>query len=145
MITPDAIVAEARAWLGTPFHHQQSLKGVGCDCIGLVAGVAEALGVPEAAAWKADPLFRGYGREPNPRRLLEACAKYLDEIPLQAVRLGDILQFTFVREPMHFAIVSQLDPRYVVHSYSRAARVVENGAKASFWKLLRAYRYKGLA
>jgi type IV pilus assembly protein PilB len=25
------IVAEARAWIGTPYRHQGSLKGVGCD------------------------------------------------------------------------------------------------------------------
>ena len=33
------IVATARSWLGTPYHHQASLRGVGCDCLGLVRGV----------------------------------------------------------------------------------------------------------
>jgi len=33
------IVEAARAWLGTPYHHQASLRGVGCDCLGLVRGV----------------------------------------------------------------------------------------------------------
>jgi cell wall-associated NlpC family hydrolase len=32
--TREAVIAEARTWLGTPWHHQASLKGVGCDCIG---------------------------------------------------------------------------------------------------------------
>ena len=31
-------IAEARSWLGTSFHHQASVKGVGCDCIGLIKG-----------------------------------------------------------------------------------------------------------
>jgi NlpC/P60 family putative phage cell wall peptidase len=45
---PD-IVAIARGWLGTPYRHQASLKGVGCDCLGLVRGVyAEAYGRPAA-------------------------------------------------------------------------------------------------
>jgi len=35
----DAIVSEAREWLGTPWQHQASLKGVACDCVGLVRGV----------------------------------------------------------------------------------------------------------
>ena len=26
-------------WIGTPYRHQASLKGVGCDCLGLVRGV----------------------------------------------------------------------------------------------------------
>ena len=34
-----AHVASARGWLGTPYHHQASLKGVGCDCLGLLRGV----------------------------------------------------------------------------------------------------------
>ena len=38
-LTRDAIVAEARSWIGTRYRHQASLKGVGCDCLGLVRGV----------------------------------------------------------------------------------------------------------
>ena len=33
------IVTAARAWIGTPYRHQGSLNGVGCDCLGLVRGV----------------------------------------------------------------------------------------------------------
>ena len=35
----DDIVAAARGWIGTPYLHQASLKGVGSDCLGLVRGV----------------------------------------------------------------------------------------------------------
>ena len=41
-ITRSLIVAETRAWIGTPYRHQASLKGVGCDCLGLVRGVWRA-------------------------------------------------------------------------------------------------------
>ena len=34
-----AILAEALSWVGTPYRHQGSRKGVGCDCLGLVLGV----------------------------------------------------------------------------------------------------------
>ena len=37
------ILSEARDWLGTPYRHQASLKGAGCDCLGLVRGVWRAL------------------------------------------------------------------------------------------------------
>jgi NlpC/P60 family putative phage cell wall peptidase len=37
------ILEEARSWIGTPYQHQASLKGVGCDCIGLVRGVWRAV------------------------------------------------------------------------------------------------------
>lgn len=33
------IVGSARRWLGTRFLHQASVKGLGCDCLGLVRGV----------------------------------------------------------------------------------------------------------
>src|SRR5215470_3685481 len=33
------IITLARGWIGTPYRHQASLKGVGCDCLGLLRGV----------------------------------------------------------------------------------------------------------
>ena len=36
---PDRIITAARGWLGTPYHDQASLRGVGCDCLGLARGV----------------------------------------------------------------------------------------------------------
>jgi NlpC/P60 family putative phage cell wall peptidase len=43
MIDRAAIVAEARTWIGTLYHHQASVKGIGCDCLGLVREVWRAL------------------------------------------------------------------------------------------------------
>jgi hypothetical protein len=45
MITRKQIICEARKWIGTPFHKQASLIGIGCDCVGLIIGVARALGI----------------------------------------------------------------------------------------------------
>lgn len=28
----ESVVAEARSWVGTPYHSNASLKGIGCDC-----------------------------------------------------------------------------------------------------------------
>jgi cell wall-associated NlpC family hydrolase len=44
---PTVILAEARQWLGTPYRHQASTRGVACDCLGLVRGVWRALHGPE--------------------------------------------------------------------------------------------------
>ena len=41
------IVAAARRWVGTPYRHQASLAGVGCDCLGLVRGVWREVIGPE--------------------------------------------------------------------------------------------------
>ncbi len=58
IITSSAIVAAARLWLGTPYRHQASLRGVGTDCLGLVRGVwREVIGEepqslpPYSASW----------------------------------------------------------------------------------------------
>lgn len=34
------IVAEALSWVGTPYHHQAMVKGVGVDCAQLLVGIA---------------------------------------------------------------------------------------------------------
>lgn len=33
------IVDRARAWIGTPYVDRQSVRGVGCDCLGLIRGL----------------------------------------------------------------------------------------------------------
>jgi hypothetical protein len=44
------IIAEARSWIGTPYAHQASVKGIGCDCLGLVRGVWRVNGRRRAPA-----------------------------------------------------------------------------------------------
>ena len=46
-VTRQAIVSEARGWIGTPYQHQASLIDVGTDCLGLVRGVWRAVIGPE--------------------------------------------------------------------------------------------------
>ncbi|MEM9784295.1 MAG: hypothetical protein AAF899_17690 [Pseudomonadota bacterium] len=75
-------LAEARAWIGTPYVRQGALCGVGADCIGLVRGVYGALmGVrpPSVPGWRGDwaadktaPLRQAARRFLNPCPLEEA-------------------------------------------------------------------------
>ena len=64
------IVAAARSWIGTPYRHQASLRGVGCDCLGLLRGVwREVVGdEPEAA-----PAYSRDWAEASGREALLAC------------------------------------------------------------------------
>lgn len=41
------IVTEAESWLGTPYHHQAKLKGVGVDCCNLILAIAENCDIVE--------------------------------------------------------------------------------------------------
>lgn len=136
----DEIVDEARTWIGARYHHQGRTKA-GVDCIGLIGGVASALGLPEAAQWAADREAQGYGREPEPELLAKLCARYLDKIEVAGV--GDILLLVVppVIAPRHFAIVTGLDPLYVVHAYARSRKVVETSLP-SYMTIAGAFRYR---
>jgi NlpC/P60 family putative phage cell wall peptidase len=92
MIAREAIVATARSWVGTPYHHQASLKGVGCDCLGLIRGVWRELLGPEPEAMPA--YTRDWGDATGSEPLLAAALKHL--VPLADAKLaqpGDVLVF----------------------------------------------------
>ena len=60
---PDRVIAAARVWLGTPYHDQASLKGVGCDCLGLARGVwREVVG---SEPFPIPPYSRDWGYYPS--------------------------------------------------------------------------------
>ena len=46
MARPEVVTA-ARGWIGTPYVHQASVRGAGCDCLGLLRGVWRELIGPE--------------------------------------------------------------------------------------------------
>lgn len=92
MVTRDAIVKAARNWLGTPYHHQASAKGVGCDCLGLIRGIWRELYGPEPETIPA--YTRDWGDATGAETLLAAACRHLvklDEAGLAGP--GDILVF----------------------------------------------------
>lgn len=143
MTTRAAIVAEARSWVGTRYQHQGRLKGIGVDCVGLIGGVAIAAGVAEGAQWAQDRALAGYGRIPDPKVLLGGCERYLDRI--ERWQVGDVLVLSVTRDPCHFAIVSALDPPYIVHAYARSRKVVEARLDETWAGRVRgAYAFRGV-
>jgi NlpC/P60 family putative phage cell wall peptidase len=116
-----AIVAEARSWVGTPYRHQASIQGVGCDCLGLVRGVWRALYGDEP---EAPPPYRPDWAETGGREtLLEAARRHLVEIPVSAARPGDVLLFRMSPDAClkHCAILADGRPgdpeRRMLHAY----------------------------
>ena len=88
-----AIVAVTRSWLGTPYHHQMSAKGLGTDCLGLVRGVwREVYGTePEAMPAYARDWAEAGGLE----TLLTAARRHFDEIDSVRAVPGDVLVFRY--------------------------------------------------
>jgi hypothetical protein len=89
--TPELIVEAARSWVGTPFMHQQSLKGVGVDCVGVILGVGRELGILEISPEEWAP-FAAYTRQPNPARMRKAMRRFLSEslVPAPRYRAGGL-------------------------------------------------------
>jgi NlpC/P60 family putative phage cell wall peptidase len=106
--TRTTIVATARTWLGTPYHHQASLKGAGCDCVGLVRGIWRELYGSEPQALPA--YTRDWAEAQGRETLLEAARRHLVEIPPAAATPGDILIFRWRRNApaKHCAILATL-------------------------------------
>jgi NlpC/P60 family putative phage cell wall peptidase len=91
MTARETIVAEALSWQGTPYRHQASLKGVGCDCLGLLRGVWRALygAEPEVAPGYTPDWAEARGAE----TLAEAALRHMTAIALADAGAGDVLLF----------------------------------------------------
>ncbi len=134
-ISKEMVVAEARSWLGTPFHHQGRLKGIGGDCIGLVIGVANALNI-------SDYNITNYSRLPNGDLLKGLLELHLDKVAIADRQIGDIGLFKFEREPQHVGVFSDIG---IIHNYQQVKQCVEHGFD-SVWqqRLLAVFRFKGV-
>lgn len=130
MISRHAILDEARAWIGTPYQHQASAKGAGCDCLGLVRGVWRALygREPETAPAYTPDWAERQGAE----TLLAAARRHLRECPLASAAPGEMLLFRMdARSPVkHAAILDEDD--HIIHAYW--GRAVVRSRFAPWWR-----------
>jgi NlpC/P60 family putative phage cell wall peptidase len=91
MIEANDIITAARGWIGTPYRHQASLQGVGCDCLGLVRGIwRDVYGAePEAAPAYSPDWAEATGRE----QMAHAARRHMLEIDPLEFAAGDLLLF----------------------------------------------------
>lgn len=85
------LIAEARSWIGTPYCHAATLKGVGCDCLGLIRGIWRSIIGEEPEI--PEPYRAGWIDKPGEERLRDAARRHLIEIPYSAFQGGDVLLF----------------------------------------------------
>lgn len=112
-----AVVAEARRWIGTPFHHRQRQLGRGVDCVNLLIAVYSAAGlVPEIELpWYAPDLHL----HRDNTLLIDILNRYAR--PANPVFSGDIAVYGYGRSISHAAIVE--DERTIIHAYAPAETV----------------------
>ncbi|WP_425351396.1 NlpC/P60 family protein [Kumtagia ephedrae] len=118
----ERIVAEALGWVGTPYRHQGSRKGVGCDCLGLLLGVWRSVygTVPE----EPGPYAADWAEAGGEDRLLEAARRHCREKPAGTAAAGDLLLFRWRASlpAKHAAIL--IAPDRFVHAYEGSTVVV---------------------
>jgi cell wall-associated NlpC family hydrolase len=118
-LTPDLVVSAARSHLGTAYHHQGRLPGVGLDCVGLVIVVAKTMGKTTS-----DVVYPDW---PQPNRMLQWFERDNHSVFEQVdgiKRPGDIYTFWWTRSDTlwHVAIAT---PVGILHVSRSVGKVVE--------------------
>jgi len=123
----ERIVRQAREWLGVPYRHQGRTRE-GCDCLGLIVGVAAELDI---ARWRVP----GYSGWPDGRTLEAACLQHLRTAARPGCGAVGLFWYARRGRAQHLAIFSHLDDGRLamIHSLKTNARVVEHGVD-EFWR-----------
>jgi cell wall-associated NlpC family hydrolase len=137
-----SLVAEARVWLRTPYHHMGRVKGAGVDCATLLAEVYASAGVipsfdlpfypPDWHLHRDAERYLGFVRE-HAMEIFPRVAQASGEVsrePSCEVKPADIALWRFGRCFSHGAIV--IDWPLVIHAYSGRGCVLEDVETATW-------------
>jgi NlpC/P60 family putative phage cell wall peptidase len=134
------IVAEAEKWLGTPYHHQGDILGVGIDCAMILVRVFCDLGLVPMI----DP--RPY---PPDWHLHQSGERFLGWVQKYATRVhqpepGDVPLFRFGRALSHGGIVCEVTPTdaYMIHANMDAGKVERAEVRSYQHRLVGYWRVK---
>lgn len=101
------IVQETLTWVGTPYHHQARIKGIGVDCAQLLVGVAHSTGRLSDEDLKKIPM--NYSVEWNYHNREEVMLGILQDMGCTPVvgipEPGDIIAFKIGRAHGHLGII----------------------------------------
>ena len=136
---PDAVIAAARGWLGTPYHDQASLRGVGCDCLGLARGVWRDL--VGAEPQPIPPYSRDWGETGVREVLAEGARAMMIEIPLAQMGPGALVLFRMAPRAIakHVGILTA--PDHFIHAYDRLGVIEEALTTAWVRRIAFAFRF----
>jgi cell wall-associated NlpC family hydrolase len=117
-----AVVAAARAWIGTPYHHMADIKGAGVDCAMLLVRVYCDLGL--VSPFDPRPYTQDWMMHRNEERYL---GFLLERARIVAKPdAGDVILFKIGRCFAHGGIVTRTEPLTICHAFMPAGYVIED-------------------
>lgn len=138
-MTPEQIVAAARALIGTPYAHQGRLPGIALDCVGVAVTICRQQ--------MMNPTLdvTGYPQVGDGKMLMEACDKYL--IRIQEIEVGGVAIFSSGGPVHHMGIVAPYQYGGLSFIHARGPlhprKVVETKIIGTM-RLCAAYRFPGV-
>jgi cell wall-associated NlpC family hydrolase len=114
----ERVIAEAKTWIGTPWHHEARVKGAGVDCVMLLCEVYERAGVLSHVVpdhYSPDVmLHRGH----------EVVLPYLENygFEVESPEIGDVVVYHFARSYSHAGIY--VGNAEIIHAYRPMRGVV---------------------
>ncbi len=120
---PDLVLAAARSWLGTPYHDQASLRGVGCDCLGLARGVwREVVGVE---SFPIPAYSRDWGETGPHEVLAKGARRMMAEIAIVDATPGALVLFRMTPRAIAKHVGILTTPDSFIHSYEHLGVIEE--------------------
>ena len=107
------IVEEARSWVGTPYRHFESKKGLGCDCGLFIMGVYVNVGLIKYKHPEFYPTDWAF-HNPIGEMFVDNAEKYFLSIDPKDIKIGDMILYQFGKSISHASILIEND--MIVHS-----------------------------
>jgi cell wall-associated NlpC family hydrolase len=107
----DKVIAEARSWIGTPWHHAARVKGAGVDCAQFLIAVFSAVGVVEP--FETDYYPMDWHLHRDEARFLAYLMQYAERT--EEPERGGVAMFRYGRQEAHGAIIDEWP--VIIHAY----------------------------
>lgn len=141
MILRSEVEEVARSFCGTPFKYKGRVPGLGLDCSGVIAKLAEQLGF-----FTDDYTNYSEQYEVKAGVLVEQMSRVMDEVPIESRLIGDVAVFWVDRRteaPLHLGVLTD---RGMVHVHSKkGSRVAETGLGHWKGRMTHVFRFRGIA
>ena len=138
----EKIVDAARGWIGTPYIHQASLKGKGCDCLGLLRGVwREVKGADDPEL--LPPYSPDWAEAKGEETLYKGLSRHLTEIGISGIAAGCVVLFRMIANgpAKHCGIIAEKDGALTL-IHARQNKQVNEEVLTAAWRKKLAYAFE---